>query len=291
MSRVLLTGSTGRVGSVLLRTVPPTIELLAPDRQALDLTDAAAVQAYVREVRPSAIINAAAYTAVDQAETDRAQALAVNADAPAHLAHAAADVGASMLHLSTDYVFSGDAGTPWHPDAPVAPKNVYGQSKVLGESAVRDALGPRATIIRTSWVYDATGRNFVNSVLQQMRAGSPLRVVVDQVGVPTSAPSLAAAVWSCLDGGRGAGRTVHWTDAGTASWFDLAVAVQEEALLRGLIRSEVPIVPVRTCDYPVAAVRPAYSVLDTHSSADAFDITPSHWRVSLRRVLDRMAHV
>jgi dTDP-4-dehydrorhamnose reductase len=286
--QVLVTGAAGQVGHALVATCPAHIDLTAVDRAMLDVTNVDAVRSTVRDLRPDVIINAAAYTAVDQAESDVAAAMAVNADAPRHLAHAAREVDATLLHLSTDYVFDGHRGTPWPPDAASAPRSVYGDSKRRGEEAVRDLLGARAIVVRTSWVYAARGRNFVRSMLSRMCAGDALRVVADQVGAPTSAPSLARALWASLELGRGAGRTLHWTDAGVASWYDLAVAVQEEALVRGMLTAPVPIAPIMTRDYPTAAVRPLYSVLETHSSADAFSVPAEHWRVALRRVMDEL---
>jgi dTDP-4-dehydrorhamnose reductase len=287
--KVLLLGAGGQLGQALAASRPPGVELAARGRGELDISDAAAVARAVAAVRPARVINCAAYTAVDQAEADPGAAFAVNEQGAANVAAALAAHGGRLLHLSTDYVFDGRSGVPYPPAAPCAPCSVYGASKRAGEERVA-ALLPDACVVRTAWLYAAQPGNFVTGMLARMGGGQALRVVADQVGTPTAAPSLARTLWA-LALRDGLPPVLHATDAGVASWYDLAVAVQEEALARGLLPAPVPIAPIRTADYPTAARRPAYSVLDCHATWSLTGLDPTHWRVALREVLDRLAAV
>ncbi len=286
--KVLLVGHTGQLGTALVGRMPADIELTPFDQSTLDIGDAAAVRAIVSELRPAIIINAAAHTQVDAAESEPEAAFRVNADGPRHLAQAAAAVGARMVHVSTDFVFAGDRPQPYDLDAATGPVNVYGRSKLAGEEAVLTQLGAAATVVRTSWLYAATGRNFVLTMLNLMRSRDSLGVVVDQVGSPTWAGSLARAVWDIARRADLAG-VQHWSDQGVASWYDFAVAIQEEAIVRRLLDRAIPIRAIAAVEYPTPARRPAYSVLDTHRTAEALGYRPPHWRASLRNMLDELA--
>ena len=285
--KVLVTGAGGQLGQALRRTVPAAISLAAFTRAELDLTDADAVCAAVVDFAPDWVVNAAAYTAVDRAEREPERAYAVNAAAVRHLAEAARDTGARLAQVSTDFVFPGDSAHPYRPDDAPAPLGVYGASKLAGERAAREALGTRALIVRTAWVYAPEGHNFVRTMLRLLRERDRLGVVADQVGSPTSAHGLAGALWALL--GAGLGGTQHWTDAGVASWYDFAVAIQEEALALGLLERAVPIRPLTTAEYPTPARRPAYGVLDKTATWAALGYTAPHWRVALRQVLRELA--
>ncbi|OJY69526.1 MAG: dTDP-4-dehydrorhamnose reductase [Sphingobium sp. 66-54] len=280
--KVLLTGASGQLGRALQATAPAGAALTALDRAALDIGDAVAVTARVRKVAPDLVINAAAYTAVDKAESDAEAARRVNAEAPGHLAAAAAKAGARFIHISTDFVFDGASGTPYRPAHPTAPLGVYGATKLAGERAVQGAH-PGALIVRTAWVYGDTGHNFVRTMLRLMAEREEVRVVADQIGTPTYAAGLARALWA-LDA-AGATGVHHWTDSGAASWYDFAVAIQEEALTLGLLARAVPIVPIATSDYPTPARRPAYSVLDKSAAIALVGAAAPHWRVHLRDML------
>jgi len=284
--KVLITGSRGQLGWELQRGVPAGVDLIALDRDALDISNGTAVSRLVDQLRPDAIVNAAAYTAVDRAESEPALAHAVNADGAAHLARAARAVGAHLVQVSTDFVFDGRGSRPYPVDAAPAPLGVYGASKLQGEREVREYLGERALILRTAWVYSVHGNNFVKTMLRLMRERDELRVVADQVGTPTWACDLAAAIWQGL--AHGITGTHHWTDAGVASWYDFAVAIAEESLALGLLDRQVPIRPIRSEEFPTAATRPAYSVLDKSSTWAALGMTASHWRQSLRRMLSEL---
>ncbi len=286
--KVLLIGPSGQLGRALARSVPAGVELMALDRSALDIGDAEAVHAVVAAVRPAVIINAAAYTQVDLAESESVAAFRINADGARYVARAAVSVRARMVHVSTDFVFSGDRPQPYDVDAETGPVNVYGRSKLAGERAVLRELGLAATVVRTSWLYAATGRNFVLTILKLMQSRESLGVVVDQVGSPTWSGSRAQAVWDLAHRPDQHG-IQHWSDEGVASWYDFAVAIQEEAVARRLLDRAIPIRAIATREYPTPAKRPAYSVLDKRRTAAALGYPPPHWRTSLRNMLDELA--
>jgi dTDP-4-dehydrorhamnose reductase len=267
--------------------VPSGVTLLPVDRAALDLTDEGAVRAFVAAQRPDVIINAAAYTAVDRAESEPQAARAVNVTAVQTLASSAAECGARMIHISTDFVFGGAASRPWRPGDATAPESVYGETKRDGELVVRDNLGSAGLVIRTAWLHSAHGSNFVTNMLRLMAERDVLHVIADQVGTPTWAHTLAQTVWAAAATPDVAG-TLHWTDAGVASWYDFAVAIQEEALGVGLLQRVVPVHPITTADYPTPARRPAYSVLHTAAMTELLGVVPAHWRVNLRHMLQEL---
>ncbi|QMW22077.1 dTDP-4-dehydrorhamnose reductase [Sandaracinobacteroides saxicola] len=276
----LIAGAAGQLGRALQATAPAGATVIAPDEARFDILDAAAVDAIIAETRPTHLFNAAAYTAVDKAETDADTAHRVNATAVATLATAARAHGAKLVHISTDFVFDGTASTPYPPDATPNPLGLYGATKRAGETAA--LANPDALIVRTAWVYAAKGNNFVHTMLRLMRERPELRVVADQVGTPTHATGLARALWALA--AANARGIFHWTDAGVCSWYDFAVAIQEEALALGLLATAIPILPIRTTDYPTPARRPAYSVLD---KTDTWALTGPAlpWRAELRLCL------
>ncbi len=280
--KVLVAGSGGQLGRALAASVPAGVTLIAPAEADFNITDPDVVDAVVAAAAPDLVINAAAYTAVDKAETDLATAQAVNVNAVGLLASAARRAGAGLVHVSTDFIFDGSASRPIPPEAAPNPLGAYGRTKWEGEEAARDLHGA-PLIVRTAWVYAAVGNNFVATMLRLMRERDEVKVVADQIGTPTHAASLAGAIWA-LNGHAG---TFHWTDAGAASWYDLAVAVQEEALALGLLSRQVPVLPIRTADYPTPAARPAYSVLDK-SATWAITGPARHWRAELRDCLKAM---
>jgi dTDP-4-dehydrorhamnose reductase len=284
---ILITGGDGQLGTALRETAPDAVRLLTPGRAELDLLRPDSVDAVVRTARPEVVINTAAYTAVERAESEPSQAHAVNAEGATAVAAAAARAGARMIHISTDFVFDGRISRPYRPTDPTAPLSVYGASKLAGEHGVTACSGGRALIVRTAWLYGTGGTNFVTTMLRRMRAGA-VRVVADQVGSPTWSRSLAAAIWSAVERPALCGLH-HWADAGVASWYDFAVAIQEEALALGLLEQPVSIDPIRTEDYPSQARRPSYSVLDTQETREALARPPIHWRTNLRRMLAEAA--
>ncbi len=280
--KVLVTGAGGQLGRALLASAPAGAETVAADHSTLDIADAAAVERFVSELAPTHIFNAAAYTAVDRAESEEAAALAINGHAVGHLAAAAAEAGAQLVHVSTDFVFDGTAGRPFPPDASTAPLGAYGRSKLAGEQAA----GSDALVVRTAWVYDAQGANFVRTMLRLMGEREEVRVVADQIGTPTWAPALASAIWALAQ--QGATGLYHYTDSGVASWYDFAVAIQEEALALGLLQTAAQIVPIATEDFPTPAQRPAYSVLEKSATWRLLGGPAPHWRVNLRHMLEEL---
>jgi dTDP-4-dehydrorhamnose reductase len=285
---VLITGAAGQVGNALVRSVPPGIELNALIREQLDIADARAVHATVAAFRPQLIINAAAYTAVDKAESEPFLADAINAQGPQHLAEAAyVQDDCRLIQISTDYVFDGRGAKAYQPDDPPHPLSVYGRTKLAAEQAVLAALGARAVVLRTAWVYAAQGKNFLLTMLRLMRERGAVRVVADQKGTPTAATSIARALWRIAELPRMRG-ILHWTDEGVASWYEFACAIADDALAAGLLPQAVQVAPITTADYPTAAHRPANSVLDTRDSEARLGITPAHWRHNLRAVLAQL---
>ena len=272
--RALVAGAGGQLGRALQGCAPAGVTVIAPSEAEFDITDAATVARVIAESRVDVVFNAAAYTAVDKAEADVAQAQLINADAVALLAAYAP----RLVHVSTDFVFDGAASRPYLPDATPNPISAYGATKLAGEIAA----GPDALIVRTAWVYAAVGSNFVHTMLRLMRERLEVRVVADQIGTPTHVTGLALALWRLSV--AGVSGVHHWTDAGVASWYDFAVAIQEDALAIGLLDQPVPVIPIRTQDYPAPAQRPAYSVLDK-SSCWAITGPAAHWRTELRHCL------
>jgi len=287
--KVMITGGGGQVATALAKTRPPKTDVLNVSHAELDISDRDAVMQRVAKVRPDILVNAAAYTAVDRAESEKDLAFKVNADAAGYLAATAEVTSARFIHLSTDFVFDGTNSRPYKPADKTNPLSAYGASKLAGERQVAEILGARAIILRTSWVYAGMGTNFVNTMLRLMRERQSLRVVSDQVSSPTWATSLAGAIWALI-GHPGLAGIYHWTDAGVASWYDFAVAISEEAHMLGLLQQEVELIPIATGDYPTPARRPAYSVLDRSEIEHACGIRPPHWRVNLRNMLRELAH-
>lgn len=282
--KVLITGAGGQVAAALMRSKPAGVTASALSHAELDIGDGKAVRRVVTEAGPQVIINAAAYTAVDKAESERDLARRVNGEAPGHLAEAAKACGARLIHLSTDFVFDGSQSRPYAPDAAVSPLGAYGETKLEGERRVQQTLGSEALILRTAWVYAANGHNFVRTMLRLMAERGRVRVVADQVGSPTWASSVAQALWAAVRSPAFAG-VHHWTDAGVASWYDFAVAIAEEGHAAGLLKQPAEVEPITTAEYPTPARRPAYSVLDRASSERDLNLKPAHWRVNLRNML------
>ena len=289
--RVLLTGSRGQLGQALQACVPAGVELIALGRDQLDLADAAACRRSVRELRPDWVLNAGAYTAVDRAEGEADLAHAVNAGAPAAFAAALAEGSGRLLQVSTDFVFDGSQGSPYRPEQALAPLGVYGASKAEGERLAAAALpAERLCLLRTSWVYGPVGHNFCLTMLrlhaQRAAAGEALSVVADQVGCPTATHTLAAACWAAIAGGLHG--TLHWSDAGAASWYDFAVAIGELGEAAGLLAAAAAVNPISTAAYPTPARRPSYSLLECGASREALGLEPRHWRRALAEVLARL---
>jgi dTDP-4-dehydrorhamnose reductase len=284
----LITGARGQIGCELQATAPRDITVIALGSEQLDVRRADAVRAVVIGERPAVILHAAAYTDVDGAEREVEEAEAVNAEGAANVAAAAAEVGARLIYISSDFVFDGTLGRPYRPDDPPGPLGVYGRTKLAGERVVLEG-GGSSLVVRTAWVYSSHGRNFVRTMLSLMETQQTgVDVVSDQVGTPTWARPLAQALWRAAERWD-LGGILHWTDAGVASWYDFAMAIQEEALIAGLLNRAVPIRPVRSADFPRPARRPLYSVLDKTAGWSALGGPAAHWRSNLRCMLKSLA--
>jgi dTDP-4-dehydrorhamnose reductase len=283
--KILVLGGGGQVASAVAACVPAGHSIFVKNRQDVDATDEAALTAVVESIRPDWIINGAAYTAVDKAESEPDAARAINDTAVGSMARAAGRRGARLLHLSTDFVFDGNSNRAYLPTDPTNPRSVYANTKLGGE---RQALAQGdAIVLRTAWVYASSGRNFALTMLRLMREKPEIRVVADQIGTPTWATGIAQALWGLIDASASPG-IYHWTDLGVATWYDFAVAIQDEALTRGLLNRAIPIVPIATAEYPTPAMRPAFSVLNTESTRALVKIPARHWRHQLRIMLDEL---
>lgn len=286
--RTLVIGTTGQVALELRRNPhPPAIDLVPPRK--VDLADESAVLSLLDGEQPRLVLNAGAYTAVDRAETERERAFAVNAAGPGILARWCEQHSAALVHLSTDYVFDGTKRSPYLVDDATGPINTYGESKLAGELEVRAALG-RHLIVRTSWVFSAHGQNFVKTMLRLARERDELRVVADQLGRPTPAADLAAALWRAAAqlaaGDEHSWGTYHFAGAGETSWHGFADAIVDEQ--RALTGKSPSVKAIATADFPTPAKRPQSSILDTSRFEAAFRYAPAHWREGLRAVVQEL---
>jgi dTDP-4-dehydrorhamnose reductase len=284
---VVVFGASGQLGRALSALVPSEANVTLLDRSSCDLVDTGAIARSIDAHVANVVVNAAAYTAVDRAEVERDTAYAINADAVGIMAEVCSRRGARLVHVSTDFVFDGSMGRPYLPSDEPRPLNVYGASKLAGEAHLSGRSDLSWRIIRTAWVYASSGRNFVQTMLRLFREREQVQVVADQIGTPTSASSLAECVWrAAFDDGKSA--VLHFTDAGVASWYDFAVAIYEEAVSLGMIEDRVAIVPITTDQFPSAARRPLFSVLDKSHTVQRLSLIPIHWRAKLRQTLKEM---
>lgn len=286
--KIMITGAKGQLGQALVASKPNNVLLYPFGHHELDLSNSNKIHECITSVQPDWIINTAAMTHVDEAEKNKEQCFAINAEAVHQIALAAQISGARLLHISTDYVFDGKQGSPYLPDATVNPINVYGESKALAEKWVTMLLPNQGWILRPTWIYSASGGLFVNTVLRLLQEKERLQIVDDQIATPTSVDELVKFIWKMIQLEPASG-IYHFTDAGLASRYDFAVAIAEEALSLGILSIKKPILPVSSSHFPTPAKRPAFSVLDKHSSWAACDYTPVHWRealeISLRKML------
>ena len=275
----LILGGSGQLGSALRVNLGSKYAVEAPTSQQLALTDTEAVREFIRSRPPAVVINAAAFTKVDDAEVQQELAFAVNGAAPAAMAEASAKAGARFVHVSTDYVFDGQGVQPYSADAPTSPLNVYGASKRAGEVSVM-AANAQAVILRTAWVHSGAGTNFVGTAARVLSAGRPMNVVDDQIGTPTRTSTLVDAIQRVLDLPDVAGM-LHVTDAGVASWYDVACCVLETLQIEGRAPQGAAVSPVDSSAFPRPAARPKVSILDTHETRKTLRWTPPHWRVGV----------
>ncbi|SEG57375.1 dTDP-4-dehydrorhamnose reductase [Marinobacterium lutimaris] len=286
--RVLITGARGQVGRELLRLAPDAFEVIGLDSASLDITHAKAVEAKVAELQPGLIINAAAYTAVDKAESDAERAWAVNRDGVANLACAAEKLGIPVLHISTDYVFAGDADSPYRETDTTGPTGVYGASKLAGEQALAEGCS-RYIVLRTSWVFGALGNNFVKTMLRVGKERDTLSVVADQQGGPTSAAAIAKVLWLLaqrhLEHQPLPWGVYHLSGAPDCSWFEFAQEIFAQAEAFGLLTRQPQVLAIKTEQYPTPAKRPAWSVLDSSKLSSLLGMEIPQWKDDLKKML------
>lgn len=285
--KVLITGKGGQLAWELEQLAPDDVEIVSVGIDELDITKESLVSTFIAELKPDLVINAAAYTAVDQAEKDTELAYAVNELGVKYLAQACKKIDARILHISTDFVFDGSSTSPYQTDALPNPLNVYGASKLAGDNALNEILPEASVIVRTAWVYSVNGNNFVKSMLRLMQEKPQLGIIYDQFGTPTWAKGLAQWLWIIAGKSEVTG-TYHWTDAGVASWYDFAIAIQELGLEKGLLKTAIPVLPIPTSAYPTPAKRPAFSVIDKSIAEQVSGLNTTHWRKQLSSMMDEL---
>jgi dTDP-4-dehydrorhamnose reductase len=284
---ILVIGRSGQVARALAQ-YPGVVTAGRPET---DLANPETLTAALVRHSPAAVVNAGAYTAVDAAEAERDEAFAINAAGAGHLARACARAGVPLVHISSDYVFDGRATRPWREDDPIAPLSAYGASKAEGEAQIR-AAGRRHVILRTSWIYSETGRNFLTTMLRLGRERPELAIVDDQIGAPTYADDIAAAIARIVEAAETRDDiwgTFHFASAGSTTWFGFAAEIFAQAQALG--RPVPKLKPITTAEYPTPARRPAYSVLDTARISRVFGIAPPDWREALARCMARVADI
>ena len=303
--KMLITGQGGQLAWELEQTSPHFLEVICLSSKELDISNETIVNKVLSSHKPDVVINAAAYTAVDKAETEQDKAYAVNELGSEYLALACKELKAKLIHVSTDFVFEGTSPTPYQTDDKTNPINVYGASKLAGDIKVNEILGSDATIIRTAWVYSAHGNNFVKTMLRFMAEKEQLGIVYDQVGTPTWAKGLAKMIWELVArhsrteerGIRNPGHSdmplssallLHWTDAGVCSWYDFAIAIQELAIEKGMLDKTIPIRPIPASSYPTPAARPSFSVIDKTAAELESGVETKHWRKQLSEMMDEL---
>ena len=283
MKKLVVIGKSGQLAWEIARLVP---EAMCLGRDDIDITSGEDIAAKLGLINPDAVINASAYTAVDKAESDEENAYLLNQTAVANLAKYCKSNNVFLVHVSTDYVFNGEKGSPYTVDDAIEPQGMYGKTKAAGEAEVTSVLPAASAILRTSWVYSSHGNNFVKTMLRLMAEKPQLGVIDDQIGSPTWAKGLARA---CVEAAshRTAG-IYHWSDEGVCSWYDFAIAIQQLGLERGLLEQAVPVKPIPSSAYPTPAKRPHYSVLDKTLTRETFTSPLNHWREQLSAMMDEL---
>ncbi len=283
MKQILLIGANGQVGTELQTVLNSVGNVQTLTRSTLDLTHQDAIRQTIQKIQPDIIVNSAAYTAVDKAEAEPELAYQINAIAPTIVAETSQKINASLLHISTDYVFDGTKNTPYLEKDQTNPLSIYGKSKLEGELGIQ-SVGGKFCILRTAWVYGVAGQgNFVKTMLRLGREKEQLKVVIDQVGSPTWSRDIAETIAELIK--VEATGIYHFTNSGVASWYDFAIAIFAEAKALGMPLKIEQILPITTAEYPTPAKRPAYSVLSGRKITEAIEQCPPYWRNSLQKML------
>ncbi len=283
--KIAILGKSGQLGGALVDSAPQDYELTVLGRSELDLTAPGQARELLDHLRPDVVINAAAYTAVDQAESEPELAQRINADAAGEIAATCKSIGARIIHISTDFVFDGSSGSPYNSDDDCNPRSVYGHSKLAGEQQIR-ASGAEHLILRTAWLYHDSGKNFLHTMLRLMKERDSISVVCDQTGTPTTCRSVASAIWRAVESPISG--TYHCTDAGSASWYDFACAIYRFGSDNKLLSGQCAIKPIPCVDYPTPAQRPAFSVLNSQPLWHDLKITPVWWQTALKQTIENI---
>ena len=292
--RVLITGINGQLGNALLNSLPEKIDLIQTNRNNFDLNDHEKCKQSLEELNPDWVINCAAFTNVDQAENNPKEAYSINAYGPLAIAEALLKKKGKLLQISTDYVFDGNGNFPYKTSHKKSPLGVYGASKSLGEDNVLGCLKNKNKIIvlRTSWLMGSIGKNFALTILKLLKEGKDISVIYDQIGSPTTTDSLASACWAIIkskevfNSFNNEDPIMHWADAGIASWYDIAISIQELAFELNLLKETRSIKPIKSKEYKGAlAKRPHYSVLDCDKTYDILNLKKKHWRNNIKNLL------
>tara|TARA_Y100000994_G_scaffold203288_1_gene174507 strand:- start:683 stop:1588 length:906 start_codon:yes stop_codon:yes gene_type:complete len=295
--KVLLTGTSGQLGQAIIKSKPPFVKLIATTRRELDLTDTESCRRAVRQHQPDWVINSGAYTAVDKAEDEKELAMSINAIAPKIFSEELSQTGGRLLQISTDFVFDGEQKFPYKTDQKKNPLSIYGATKAAGEDAIYEVLGNsnRALIIRTSWLLGPVGKNFMKTMIRLHRSQKEIRVVADQIGCPTSTLTLAKACWRAIEKHNDIEPNVltpkihHWSDEGSASWYEFAEVIGELGHRIGLIDRPARVIPISSMEYPTRAIRPKYSILDCTSTRQFLNLEAIHWRESILNVMKQVS--
>ncbi len=287
---ILLTGFSGQLGKAIISSKPKDIKIICKDKLELDLLSRESCFKVIRDNRPDWIINCAAYTNVDKAEEEKELAYKVNSLAPKFLSEAIKNYGGDLLHISTDYVFDGKKNTPYNPSENKSPICSYGFTKAKGEDFIYETLSglDKGNIIRTSWLMSSYGNNFALKMIQKLKSHNKLKIIYDQLGSPTTANTLAYACWKTIilkNKGEKLPPIMHFTNSGAASWYDIAISIDEIGKELNLLDETNIIIPIETKEYKSAAKRPNYSVLNSFESFDKLSIKPIYWREALKKVL------
>ena len=288
--KILLIGSTGQLGRELIKSSPKNIDLIYPSKINFDLSNTTQCYKYILDTLPDWVINSGAYTNVDKAEKEKEIAYEINAKGPQSIAKALSKTNGKLIHISTDYVFNGEQNTPYKVNKKISPINYYGFSKAKGEELIQKLLpeNNKLCIIRTSWLMSPYGNNFATKIMKSLQDRDEVKVVYDQISSPTSTKALANAIWKAIELNnlfsltkKNFPKMIHFSNSGVASWYDVAEAIGEIGIKKGLIKEMATLLPIESSEYQTAALRPKYSVLESSQTKRFLNIRNLHWRKAL----------